>query len=161
MSISMIVAIDSNNAIGKNGDQLAYISADLKHFKEITTGHTVVMGRKTSDALPKGILPNRRNIIITRSHEFQRNGAEIAHDVQEVINMTHNDDEVIVMGGGEIYRQFLPIATTLYITEIDYSFQDVDTFFPPIDNQWAIDSQSEWFTDEKTSLNFRFVKYIR
>lgn len=157
-NISMIVAVDKHMAIGNKGDQLAYISDDLKHFKAITSGHTVIMGRKTSDALPKGILPNRRNIIITRSMEFQRQGAEIVHSTSEAIDICKNDDEVFVMGGGEIYHQFMPEANKLYITEIDYTFEQADTFFPEIDmNKWELEEQSEWQYDTKTQLKYRFV----
>ena len=158
----MIVAVDGNMAIGRQGDQLAYISDDLKHFKALTTGHTVVMGRKTSDALPKGVLPNRRNIIITRSTSFQREGAEIAHSVEDVEALIANDEQLFVMGGGEVYRQFLPLANTLYITEIDYKFPDVDTFFPKVNvTEWEMAESSEWQCDPKSHLTYRFITYKR
>ena len=161
-NISIIVAVDSNMAIGRAGDQLAYISDDLKHFKALTSGHTVVMGRKTSDALPKGVLPNRRNIIVTRSNTFQREGAETVHSVDEALALIADGDEVFIMGGGEIYRQFMPVANTLYITEIDYKFNDVDTFFPRIDEaEWHVTEHSEWQCDPKTSLTYRFITYKR
>ncbi len=159
-SISMIVAIDRNGAIGKNGDQLVYISADLRHFKEITSGHTIVMGRKTSDALPKGTLPNRRNIIITRSTTWQREGAEVAHSVDDVLNMIAPHEELFVIGGGEIYNAFMPHATHLYVTEIDIEATNPDTYFPNIDkNKWKKTQTSEWFNDEKNNVRFRFVEY--
>lgn len=159
--ISMIVAIDRNNAIGRGGDQLAYISADLKHFKAVTSGHTIVMGRKTSNALPKGTLPNRRNIVITRNVDCHIEGAEIVHSVDEAIEIMHGDD-VYVIGGGEIYRQFMPKAERLYVTEIDEQFEDADTFFPTIDMQeWLLIEEGEWQTDEKSGLQFRFKTLIR
>lgn len=160
--IAMIVAIDRNGAIGKNGDQLIYISADLKHFKATTSGHTVVMGRKTSEALPKGILPNRRNIIITRSQAWSRDGAEVAHSVAETINMTTENEQIFVIGGGEIYKQFMPISNKLFVTEIDMEATNPDTFFPTIEtSQWNKISTSEWLVDEKTNIRFRFVEYVR
>lgn len=159
--ISMIVAIDRNNAIGRGGDQLAYISADLKHFKAVTSGHTIVMGRKTSNALPKGTLPNRRNIVITRNADCHIEGAEIVHSVDEAIEITRNDD-VYVIGGGEVYRQFMPKAERLYVTEIDEQFEDADTFFPTIDMQeWLLIEEGEWQIDEKSGLQFRFKTLIR
>ncbi|MCQ2226766.1 MAG: dihydrofolate reductase [Bacteroidales bacterium] len=159
--ISMIVAIDRNNAIGRGGDQLAYISADLKHFKAVTSGHTIVMGRKTSNALPKGTLPNRRNIVVSRNADCHIEGAEIVHSVDEAIEITRNDD-VYVIGGGEVYRQFMPKAERLYVTEIDEQFEDADTFFPTIDMQeWLLIEEGEWQTDEKSGLQFRFKTLIR
>lgn len=159
--ISMIVAIDRNNAIGRGGDQLAYISADLKHFKAVTSGHTIVMGRKTSNALPKGTLPNRRNIVITRNADCHIEGAEIVHSVDEAIEITRNDD-VYVIGGGEVYRQFMPKAERLFVTEIDEQFEDADTFFPSIDMQeWLLIEEDEWQIDEKSGLRFRFKTLIR
>lgn len=161
-NISMIVAVDENFAIGRSGDQLAYISADLRHFKQLTTNHTIIMGRRTSDALPKGILPNRRNIIITRQANWQCNGAEIVHSVDEAVQLCKNDEETFVIGGGELYKQFLPIANTLYITRIEYSFDNVDTYFPKIEPQdWQLVDRSETMADEKTGLQFSFCKYLR
>lgn len=158
----MIVAIDRNYAIGHNGDQLVYISDDLKHFKATTTGHTVIMGRKTSNALPKGTLPNRRNIIITRSLSWQHDGAEVAHSIQEAISMLHENEEAFVMGGGEIYKAMMPFANKLVVTEIDKAFDNADTFFPVIDkNEWTAISISEWMHDDKNDVNFRYVEWTR
>ena len=161
-NISMIVAVDEQFAIGRNGDQLAYISADLRHFKQLTTNHTIIMGRRTSDALPKGILPNRRNIIVTRQLNWQRDGAEIAHSPKEAIDMCANDGETFVIGGGELYQYFMPFANTLYITHIEHSFDNADTFFPKIDpDKWQLADHSETMVDEKTGLRFSFYKYLR
>lgn len=161
-NISMIVAVDEQFAIGHNGDQLAYISADLRHFKQLTTNHTIIMGRRTSDALPKGILPNRRNIIVTRQLNWQRDGAEIAHSPKEAIDMCVNDGETFVIGGGELYRYFMPLANTLYITHIEHSFDNADTFFPKIETgKWQLSERSETMLDEKTGLRFSFCKYLR
>lgn len=159
--LSMIVAIDRNNGIGKNGDQLVYISDDLKHFKAVTTGKTVIMGRKTSNALPKGVLPNRRNIIVTRSLDWTHEGAEIAHSIPEALMLISPDDEAFVMGGGEIYSAFMPYAEKLVVTEIDKAFEGVDTFFPQIKSQeWIVDSTSPWMHDDKNDVNFRYVVYL-
>lgn len=160
--IAMIVATDRNGAIGKNGDQLIYISADLKHFKATTSGHTVVMGRKTSEALPKGILPNRRNIILTRSLSWRQEGAEIVHTPAEVLSITDHDEQIFVIGGGEIYSIFMPLAQRLVVTELDFVADTPDTYFPTISpEQWAVVSTSDWQTDEKNNVRFRFVEYER
>lgn len=160
--IAMIVAIDRNNAIGKGGDQLVYISEDLKHFKATTTGHTVLMGRKTSDALPKGVLPNRRNIIITRSLSWQHEGADIAHSVEEAIGMIGDDEMVFVIGGGAIYKTMMPYAEMLYVTEIDKAFEEADTYFPVIDGEeWQMSNVSDWMNDDKNDVRFRYVEYQR
>lgn len=162
MRLSMIVAVDEQMAIGKGGDQLAYISADLKHFKSTTQGHTVLMGRKTSEALPKGTLPNRRNIVITRNYDWQCAGAEVAHSLADALALCASDDEVFVIGGGELYQQCMPLANKLYITHIQHTFAEADTFFPMIDSDlWQVTSQSETFTDEKTGLRFLFECLIR
>lgn len=158
----MIVAIDKNNGIGKGGDQLIYISEDLKHFKETTIGHTVIMGRKTSNALPKGVLPKRRNIVLTRQSDWSHEGAEVASSVEEVLAMLGDDEEAFVIGGGEVYKAFMPFATRLVVTEIDHAFADVDTHFPFIDmNEWDVEIVSDWISDERSGLSFRYVEYIR
>lgn len=160
--IAMIVAVDRNNGIGRGGDQLVYISEDLKHFKATTTGHTVIMGRKTSNALPKGVLPKRRNIIVTRSAEWHIEGGEVAHSVEEVMEMLGDDEEAYVMGGGEIYKQFMPMAEKLVVTEIDAEYEGVDTYFPEINGEeWKREMVSEWMDDEKNGVRFRYVEYKR
>ncbi len=158
----MIVAVDQKMAIGNRGDQLAYISDDLKHFKATTLGHTVIMGRKTSEALPKGVLPKRRNVVVTRSKTWRCDGAELAQSIDEAIEMTQNDGEVFVMGGGEIYRAFMPKADKLYVTHIEHTFDEADTFFPEISEAvWQRETESEVMTDEKTGLHFYFATYVK
>lgn len=161
-NLQMIVAVDQNMAIGRGGDQLAYISDDLKHFKATTQGHTVLMGRKTSDALPKGILPKRRNIVVTRDEAWQHEGAEVAHTIDEALQMCKADECVFVIGGGEIYKQCMPMAQRLVVTHIDHAFEGADTFFPHIDSQeWTAESESETYTDEKSGLRYRYTEYSR
>lgn len=128
--IHLIVAIDRHGAIGKGGDQLFYIREDLRHFKALTIGNTIVMGRKTFEALPKGALPGRRNIVVTRNAEYKAPGADTAASLEEAIAMA--DTPVFIIGGAQIYRQGLPLADVLHITAIDAVAPDADTFFPPI-----------------------------
>ena len=115
--INIIVAATLDGAIGLRGDMLYYIRPDLQRFKALTTGHTVIMGRKTFESLPKGALPNRRNIVITRRADFSAPGAEVAHSLQEALN-TADGEEIFIIGGESIYRAAMPLAQRLYLTQI-------------------------------------------
>lgn len=138
MELSIIVAMARDNAIGRNGGLLCHLSADMKHFKTVTTGHTVIMGRRTYDSLPKGALPNRRNIVVTSNAAFSADRVEVAHSFEDALKMADADGEVFVIGGAQIYREALPSAGKIYLTEIGASFPDADTFFPAFDrSQWA------------------------
>ena len=159
--ISIIVAIDKRNAIGFRGDQLAYIREDLRRFKQFTTDHVIVMGRRTAEALPKGALPNRTNVVLTRSSDWRGEGFVVVKSAEEAIRAAA-DDELFVIGGGEIYKLFMPLANRLIITEIDYSFPDTDTFFPAIDTSiWHPTETTDYSTDEKSGLRYRYVMYER
>ncbi len=127
--INIIVAATLDGAIGLRGDMLYYIRPDLQRFKALTTGHTVIMGRKTFESLPKGALPNRRNIVITRRADFSAPGAEVAHSLQEALN-TADGEEIFIIGGESIYRAAMPLAQRLYLTQIHAELPDADTFFP-------------------------------
>lgn len=159
--ISIIVAIAQNLAIGKDNRLLWHLSADLKHFKQLTTGQTVIMGERTFLSLPHRPLPNRRNIVITDKPDLQIEGCEMAHSIDEAARLCLPDEENFVIGGGSIYRQFMPIADTLHITWV-YNDFEADTFFPAIDeNKWEIVAQSERQHDEASELDFAFVTYKR
>ncbi len=159
--ISIIVAIAQNLAIGKNNDLLWHLPADLKHFKQLTTGRTVIMGERTFLSLPRRPLPNRRNIVITDKADLQFDGCEMAHSIDEAARLCRPDEENFVIGGGSIYRQFMPLADTLHITWVYRDF-DADTFFPAIDAAtWEAVAQSERQRDEATGLEFAFVTYKR
>ena len=159
--ISIIVAIAQNLAIGKNNDLLWHLPADLKHFKQLTTGCTVIMGERTFLSLPRRPLPNRRNIVITDKADLQFGGCEMAHSIDEAARLCRPDEENFVIGGGSIYRQFMPLADTLHITWVYRDFE-ADTFFPAIDETvWEAVAQSERQRDETTGLEFAFVTYKR
>ena len=131
--VSIIVAMAKNRAIGKGGDLIWHLSNDLKHFKEVTSGHTVIMGYKTYASLPgQKPLPKRRNIIISGHLKEAPEGFELANSILDAMKMVFNEEEVFIIGGGMIYEQFLPMADKLYLTKIDKDF-DADTFFPIID----------------------------
>ncbi|MDR2927878.1 MAG: dihydrofolate reductase [Cytophagaceae bacterium] len=160
-TISLIAVVDTNFGIGRAGDQLAYISNDLKRFKRLTSGKPVVMGRKTFEALPKGALPNRRNIILTRNSALNYPNTEIAVSVEEALQLLQNEEEIFVIGGGEVYRLFLPCANRLYLTHINHSFDNVDTFFPKFDqSKWETTSREGVFTDDKSGLSYFFEDMV-
>lgn len=154
MKTSIIVAIDRNRAIGNAGDQLFYIREDLRHFKELTLGHPVIMGRKTFEALPRGPLPGRRNIVVTRNPDFRPEGAETAPSLEAALGLCADADEAFIIGGAQIYTLALPLATDLYVTEIDASAPEADTYFPTFDARH--DSASDWLPTEPP---IRFLHY--
>jgi len=158
--ISIIAAIDLNNAIGKDNKLLYHLPADLARFKLITTGHSIIMGRKTFESLPNGALPNRRNIIITRNKKIAFPGCETATSVEEAINMCYNEDEVFIIGGGQIYEQALEFADSLYLTVIHHIFTNADTFFPKVNwIKWSKISSEVHQPDENNSYKYTFEVY--
>lgn len=161
--LSIIVATAKNNAIGKDNSLLWHISEDLKRFKEITSGHKILMGRKTFESLP-GILPNRPHIVLTRDYSFTIDSDKVTviHSLDEVIKEYKNSsEEVFIIGGGEIYNLILPYADKVYLTKVKKDF-DADTFFPQIDmNNWEIIHKSGDKTDDKSGLIFEFIDLIR
>lgn len=160
--ISIIVALARNRAIGLNGNLIWHLSADLKYFKRVTTGHTVIMGYKTFLSLPNHkALPNRRNIIISSHLEQAPEGFELAHSIQEAINMVHNEEETFVIGGGSIYEQFLPKTDRLYLTRIDKEFE-ADTYFPYIDfDEWNLIDVNVVDEDPQVDFTYRFEVWER
>ena len=160
--ISIIVAIAENYAIGKKGDLLCHLSADLKHFKEITSGKTVLMGERTFYSLPKHPLPNRRNIVLTDVQGKTFEGAEAVYSLDELCAKVQGEEEAFVIGGGMVYRQMMPVADKLYITHIHHSWDDADTFFPEIkETEWKLISSEEHQADEKNPYDFTFCTYNR
>jgi dihydrofolate reductase len=162
MEIILIVAIAEGNAIGYNNDLLAFISADLKRFKALTTGHTIVMGRKTFESLPKGALPNRRNIVLSRDPSFKAEGAETVTSVDDTIALCQPTDTLFVIGGASVYEAFLPKATQLKITLIHHTFEKADTFFPSVNwEQWQETARIDVTDDEKAGFGYSFVDYVK
>ena len=160
--ISIIVAVAENYAIGKKGDLLCHLPADLKHFKEITSGKTVLMGERTFYSLPKHPLPNRRNIVLTDVQGKTFEGAEAVYSLQDLCAKVQGEEEAFVIGGGMVYRQMMPIADKLYITHIHHSWDDADTFFPEIkEDEWKLISSEEHKADEKNPYDFTFCTYNR
>ncbi len=161
MTISIIVAIDREGGIGRGGDLLFHISDDLRRFRRLTTGHTIIMGRKTFESFPKGPLPDRRNIIITRNPSYKVEGAETASSLAQALEMCQAEEKVFIIGGGEIYRQALPAASCLEVTSID-AVADADTFFPEINpGEWKLAAEEPAATDPKSGVTYRFLTYLR
>ena len=156
MKLAIVVAIAQDGAIGRGGDLLWHLPADLKRFKALTTGHTILMGRKTFESLPKGALPNRRNVVISH-HTASLPGAEVYPSIADALEaLLSLDEEVYVIGGGEIYRQLLPSVERIYLTRVEATFPDADTFFPELDmslwreverTYFAADAQNELTTE--------------
>lgn len=153
MTLSIIVAVASDGAIGRANDLLWHLPADLKRFKELTTGHTILMGRKTFESLPRGPLPNRRNIIISRSLPTQP-GAEVYPTIQQAMEACASDEEVFIIGGGEIYRQLLPNTERIYLTRVQASFPDAEVFFPELDpTEWIEEAREVYPRDERNEYD--------
>lgn len=171
MTINIIAAVDDNRAIGLDGDQPYYISGDLKRFKALTTGHPVIMGRRTFEALPRGPLPGRTNIVLTRDTEYIplacRDDADVivvrsADDAIEAAAASPGADNVYVIGGGMVYDLFMPRATRLYLTRIHAGADDADTFFPEIDQTvWHTTDATDRLTDPKTGLEYTHITLER
>jgi len=160
--ISIIVAIAENYAIGKKGDLLCHMPADLKHFKEITSGKTVMMGERTFFSLPKHPLPNRRNIVLTDVQGKTFEGAEAVYSLDEMVAKVQGEEEAFVIGGGMVYRQMMERVDKLYITHIHHSWEDADTFFPEIkESEWKLLSAERHFADDKNPYDYTFAEYTR
>ena len=159
MKNTIVAAVTTDAAIGCQGDMLYHISDDLRRFKRVTMGHPVVMGRKTFESLPGGPLPGRRNVVISRNHDYKCDGAEVFPSLNAAIMACSDDDNVMIIGGGEIYRIALPLATDLNLTEIEAIVGDkADTFFPALDySEWNADEITDWQTDPKSGVRYRFV----
>jgi len=174
MILSIIAAIGKNNEIGKKNDLLWVLPADMKHFREITRGHVVIMGQKTFESLGRDengkqvgrLLLNRRNIILTQDNSFKAEGAEIVRSLDKLMNLlektTKLDEEVFVIGGGSIYKLMIEKADKLYITHVDAEFSDADIFFPGIDeNKWQKIKSEKYLKDELNKYNLEFAEYIK
>ena len=159
--MKLIVAKASNNVIGDKNNLIWHLPNDLKHFKNLTTNHPIVMGRKTYESLGRP-LPNRTNIIITRDQNFTDDQVVVTNSLDQAIAKAKEiNDDYFIIGGGEIYKQALRIADELYITEVHHEF-DGDTYFPEIDEEvYEEVSREHHHKDEKHLYAYSFVKYIR
>ena len=154
-----IVAVSRSWGIGKGGDLLFRLPSDLRRFKAMTTGHTVIMGRKTLDSLPGGKgLPHRRNLVLSRQSDFAPDRAEVIHSVEDILKTA--EDDAFVIGGQQVYEQLLPYCTRVHVTKV-LSDPEADAFFPDLDKLpgWKVASAGEMLTEN--GLSFQYVEYIR
>ena len=158
--IILIAAVAENNALGKNNDLLWHLPKDFKRFKEITSGHHIIMGRKTFESFPKP-LPNRTHIIITRQKEYFCDGCIVVQDLEKAIAVCPKNEDIFVIGGGEIYSQSIHLADQLDITRVHQSF-DADVYFPEIDPEiWELTSEVFNPKDEKHLYDYTFQTFVR
>ena len=160
MILSLIVAIAKNNVIGGDNKLLWHLPADLKHFKNITLNHTVIMGRKTFESIGKP-LPQRNNIVITRQEDYVAEGCTVVNTLQKAIDQSEKETEVFVIGGADIFRQCIRAADKIYLTRIDHEF-DGDVFFPELNfSEWKLVKYIKYHADEKNKYNYSFAEYER
>lgn len=157
--INIIAAVAENRAIGFENKLLYWLPNDLKRFKALTTGHTIVMGRKTFDSLPKGALPNRRNVVISRSVK-ELPGCDVYSSLDEALQHCTADEDIYIIGGASVYEQALPLADRLCLTEIADTPADADAFFPDY-SSWKESWREDHDTDEKHNQKYSFVDYVR
>src|SRR5690625_1236929 len=160
--ISLLVAMGKNHVIGYENDMPWHLPEDLKYFKEKTTGHTIIMGRKTYDSIGR-VLPNRRNVVLTRQKLDFPKEIEVIRDINQIYqwNKANPDQELFVIGGGNLYNQVLPYADRMYITEIDENFEG-DTFFPTFEaNEWTLTSKVKGERNNDNPYEYYFLQYDR
>lgn len=160
--ISLIAAVAENLAIGRNKELLCRLPNDMKHFKEMTLNHAVIMGQRTYESLPNGALVDRKNLVLTSVPESFYDNAFACYSIEDALQLCESEDEVFVIGGAMVYKETIDMATTLYITEIHHKFDNADSFFPEIDkNIWKEISRQDFPADNKHEYPYSFVTYIR
>jgi len=159
--ISIIVAVSEDWGIGKNNELLWHISEDLRRFKRLTTGKTVIMGKKTWESLPKRPLPGRRNIVLTDNPKEIIENAVTVYSIKDAIGKCDDSEEVFIIGGGSIYRQFMPVADRLYITHV-HKKTPADVYFPEIDLKlWKVTEREEFKESEENLIPYTYTIYER
>ncbi len=167
--ISIIAAVAKNRAIGFENKLIYWLPNDLKRFKALTTGHTIVMGRKTFESLPKGALPNRRNVVLSASLVNSEkgkdkieilSGCEVYPSLKAALESCKEDEDVYIIGGARVYEQAIDLADRLCLTEVDDTPKEADAFFPDY-SDWKIAEKEEHGKDEKHAFNYAFVDYVR
>lgn len=160
--ISIIAAVDRQMAIGFQNKLLFWLPNDLKRFKALTTGNTIIMGRKTFESLPKGALPNRRNVVLSTNPATECPGAEVFPSLEAALKSCKEDEQVYIIGGATVYQQALPFAHELCLTEIDSSAPEADAFFPEVlPTIWHEKSREAHPADEKHLCPYAFVDYVK
>lgn len=157
--ITIIAAVARNRAIGFENKLLYWLPNDLKRFKALTTGHTIIMGRNTFESLPKGALPNRRNVVLSRTTK-ELPGCEVFPTLEEALQSCRSDEDIYIIGGARIYEQAIRFADRLCLTEIDDTPKDADAFFPDY-SDWKVETKETHPKDEKHAFEYAFVDYVR
>ncbi len=158
--IAIVVVVDENNGIGRDGGLLCHLPNDLKHFKTVTTNHSIIMGRNTFESLPKGALPNRTNIVITSDEEKKYPGCIVVRSIEEAFQKCKDEEKVFIIGGGRLYNSTMHYANKLYLTRIHHVFDDVDTYFPDIDlENWSVEKSEYHKADERNKFDHTFLIY--
>ncbi len=160
--LSIVVAKAKNNIIGKDNKLVWHLPADLKHFKELTTGHKIIMGRKTFESLGR-VLPNRKHIIFSQNPDFKvkDENVEVVHSLLQIQELIEGEEEAFVIGGAMIYNFLMPYVKKMYVTQIDQEFEG-DAFFPVIsENTWKEISKEKGIKDEENNLDYEFITYER
>ncbi|MGB0178096.1 MAG: dihydrofolate reductase [Owenweeksia sp.] len=161
MNLTLIVAMAQNRVIGNNNDLIWHLPRDMKHFRELTTGHHVIMGRKTFESMNGRPLPKRVNIVITRQKDYEAEGCIVVNSLQEALNQVQDDDQPFIIGGAEIYKQALDIANTIELTLVYNDFEG-DTYFPELDTEnWKEEQRTHFTADEKNAYAMDFITYVR
>jgi dihydrofolate reductase len=158
--IRIIAAVANNRAIGYKNKLIYWLPNDLKRFKALTTGHTIIMGRNTFLSLPKGALPNRRNIVLSRSTKAFE-GCDVYASLEEALQHCSKDEDIYIIGGASVYQQALPLADRLCLTEIDDTPAEADTFFPEYKGDWKESQREDHAIDEKHAYRYSFVDYVK
>ena len=160
--LTIISALDRNRGIGYKNRLLFHLRADLQRFKALTTGHTIIMGRRTFESLPKGALPNRRNIVLSHQEGLAFAGAEVFPSLEAALAACRADEQVFVIGGYSVYRDALPLADRLALTEVDAAAEDVDTYFPALSaEEWQLASRESFPADAQNEQPYAFADYVR
>lgn len=160
-SVQAIVAVASDGAIGRQGDLLCHLPADMKHFKEVTMGHSIIMGRKTFESFPRRPLPGRQNIVITRNEQWQYPGVTVVHSLEDAIAAAETE-MVFIIGGAQVYEQALPLVDVLHLTMIHARWASADAYFPTLDmNEWQEVSREHHDSDHRNAYEFDFVTLKR
>jgi dihydrofolate reductase len=158
MKLSIIACVSENLELGINNDLVFHIKEDMKYFKELTLNHIVVMGRRTFESLP-GVLPKRRNIVLQLPNESKLDGVEIFNSIPDILDNIKDEDEAFIIGGASIYRQFLPYAKKLYLTEVTIGCKDPDVYFPKFDKRKY--KKTIVGNGEDGGIKYNFVIYER
>jgi len=157
--ITIIAAVARNRAIGFENKLLYWLPNDLKRFKALTTGHTIIMGRNTFESLPKGALPNRRNVVLSRTTK-ELPGCEVFPTLEEALQSCRSDEDIYIIGGARVYEQAIKFADRLCLTEIDDTPKEADAFFPDY-SDWKVETKEAHPKDEKHAFEYAFVDYVR